>query len=296
MKEAHSRSRSDRVFPAVNTLLMLLMSVSILYPVWYIFVNSLNDGQDMMNGAIYWIPRMFSLENYHEIFRNSAILKAFGITSSYTALTTTLHVFITSMVAWAVSKRHILFRRFYLAFGTVTMFMSGGLIPYFLLIKGLGMVDSYLVYVIPGLFSFYNLIIFMSFFRQLPSSLEESAKIDGASDFFIFVRIIIPLSLPVLAAIALFVGVANWNDYFTGVIFINNQNLQPIQTFLYKVIAQNESHQLLAASPVGMAVRRTTSQSLKLATMVVTTLPIIFIYPFLQRYFIKGILIGSIKG
>jgi putative aldouronate transport system permease protein len=164
-----------------------------------------------------------------------------------------------------------------------------------MLIKDLHMLDNFLVYIIPVMFSFFDLIIFLAFFREIPEGLEEAAKIDGANDFSIFVRIIIPVSMPAIATIALFHGVYQWNDYFTGVLFINNIDLQPIQTFLFRVVAQSSSSQIVAQT--GGAINRTvTSQSIKMATMVVTTLPIVLAYPFLQKYFVKGLMIGSIKG
>lgn len=169
------------------------------------------------------------------------------------------------------------------------------MIPTYLLIRDLGLLDSFWVYIIPAMFSFFDLIIFMAFFRELPDALEEAAKIDGANDFSIFCRIVLPVSMPVVATIALFHGVYQWNDYFTGMIYINNTDLQPIQTYLYRVVAQSSSNQMMSAAP-GIVAQSVTSQSIKLATMVVTTLPIVLVYPFLQKYFVKGLMIGSIKG
>lgn len=288
-------SLSDKIFDAVNVIGMLLLCFLTLYPIWYVLVNSLNDGQDAMRGGIYWLPRMFSLDNYEAVFKNAGIMTAMGVTVMKTVIGVAAHVFFTAMVAYAYSRRELIGRNIYMLMGTVTMFFSGGLIPYFLLIRDLGMLDSFAVYIIPALFSFFDLIIFVAFFRDIPDGLEEAAKIDGANDLSIFVRIIIPVSMPVIATIALFHGVYQWNDYFAGVIFINNPDLQPIQTYLYRVVAQSSSNQIVAN--VGAGITRTvTSQSIKLATMVVTTLPIVFVYPFLQRYFVKGLMIGSIKG
>jgi putative aldouronate transport system permease protein len=259
---------------------------------------SLNDGKDAMQGGIYWWPRKFTLDNYAAVFKNTAIFNSFMITIARTLITTTLHVFFTAMVAYAYSKKHLIARNFYLAIGTITLFFSGGLIPTYLLMKDLGLLDNFLIYVFPGMFSFYNLLIITSFYRTLPEAMEESAKIDGANDFIIFIRIILPLCKPVLATIALFVGVANWNDYFTGVIYIRDPQLRPIQTFLYQIIAEtNTSSEMMQAMPAEMkATMGITPESVKMATMIVTTAPIVFIYPFLQKYFVKGMMIGSIKG
>lgn len=162
--------------------------------------------------------------------------------------------------------------------------------------RDLHLLENFWVYIIPVLFSFYDLIILMTFFREIPDGLEEAARIDGANDWSIFLRIVLPASMPVLATIALFHGVYQWNDYFTGMIYINNENMQPIQTYLYRVVAQSSSNQMMVAVQGSALTKTVTSQSIKLATMVVTTLPIVFVYPFLQRYFVKGMMIGSIKG
>ncbi|MBN2221725.1 MAG: carbohydrate ABC transporter permease, partial [Vallitaleaceae bacterium] len=193
-------------------------------------------------------------------------------------------------------KEHILGRKIYLFIGTFTMFFGGGLIPFFLLLKQLQLLDTFMVYIIPSMFNFFNLLIFMSFFRTIPASLEESAKMDGANDFVVFIRMILPLSKPVLATIALFTGVWHWNDYFYGVIYVNKTSLQPIQTFLYKVIAQADSSRMAISNPVGVSKSNVTSNSIKYATMVVTTLPIVIVYPFLQKYFVKGVMLGAVKG
>jgi putative aldouronate transport system permease protein len=275
---------------------MVVICVITLYPVWYMVILSFNDSQDTMMGGIYLLPRKFTLESYRIVFLDKAIVRAFNITIWRTLLGTVTSVFFTSMVAYAFSKKHIFGSRLYLTAGTVTMFFGGGLIPYFILLRSLGLYDTFLVYIIPGLFNFFNCIIFMTFFREMPAGLEESAKLDGANDFFIFVRIILPLSMPIIATISLFNGVGHWNDYFSGVMFINNPDLQPIQTFLYRVIAGASQTRSIVGMPAGASAQAVSSQSVKLATMTVTTAPIICVYPFLQRYFVKGVMIGAIKG
>jgi putative aldouronate transport system permease protein len=287
----------EHVVDGVIIFTMLLICFLILYPVWYTVVLSFNDSQDALYGGIYWWPRKFSLKSYETVFLDKTILQAFNVTIWRTIIGTICSVFFTSMVAYAFSKKHIMGNKVYLIIGTITMFFGGGLIPYFILLRSIGLYDKFLVYIIPALFNFYNLIIFMSFFREIPPGLEESAKIDGANDFLIFVRIVIPLSTAVLATIALFNGVYHWNDYFMGVMYINNPDLQPIQTFLYRIVAAaSMTGALVGEIPTEITTSRVSSQSLKLATMVVTTAPIICIYPFLQKYFVKGVMIGSIKG
>jgi putative aldouronate transport system permease protein len=289
------KTTSEATFDIVNNVFMFIVLFVTLYPIWYVLVNAFNDGTDAMRGGIYWIPRIFSLDSFKTVFQTSGIMTAMGITVMKTLIGTVIHVFFTAMVAYALSRRELIGRKVYMLIGTVTMFFGGGLIPYFLLIRDLHLFDSFWVYIIPAMFSFWDLIIFLTFFREIPDGLEEAAKLDGANDFKIFYKVIIPVSMPVIATIALFHGVYQWNDYFTGVIFINNPDLQPIQTYLYRIVAQSSSNQMISAMPAGVA-RSVTSQSLKLATMVVTTAPIVFVYPFLQKYFVKGFMIGSIKG
>ncbi|TYP73988.1 carbohydrate ABC transporter permease [Paenibacillus methanolicus] len=286
---------SETVFEIVNAIIMLLICFLMLYPIWYVVINAFNDGEDAMRGGIYWWPREFSLSSFNAVFRSEGIMTAMGITIAKTLIGVPVHVFFTAMVAYAFSRKELVGRKLYMLIGTITMFFGGGLIPYYLLIRDLHLLDNFLVYIIPAAFSFFDLIIFLSFFREIPQGLEEAAKIDGANDFKIFYKVILFVSLPVVATIALFHGVYQWNDYFTGMIYMNDQNLQPIQTYLYRVVAQSSSNQMLAAMPSGVSVS-VTSQSLKLATMVVTTAPIVVVYPFLQKYFVKGFMIGSIKG
>lgn len=279
----------------IGTLMIVICFVS-LYPVWYTVVISFNDSADALRGGIYWWPRKFSLESYKTVFQDTTIIRAFAVTVLRTVIGTVTSVFFTAMVGYAFSKKHIMGNKFYTILGTITMFFGGGLIPYFITLKNLGLYNNFLVYIIPSLFNFYNMIIFRSFFNELPAGLEESARLDGANDLMIFIRIVIPLSAPVIATIALFNGVGHWNDYFTGVMYINDAELQPIQTYLYRIIASASASKTVVAMPAGVTAQQVSSQSVRLATMVVTTFPIMCVYPFLQKYFVKGMLIGSIKG
>jgi putative aldouronate transport system permease protein len=260
-------------------------------------VNSLNDAKDAMMGGIYWWPRKFSLENYITVFEDSAVVQAFKITIGKTVLGTIINVLFTAMVAYPLSKQRLVGRKYYMAMGTITMFFAGGLIPTFLLFKNLSLLNNFLVYIIPAAFNFFNLLIFINFFREIPAALEESAQIDGGNDFTIFRRIILPLSKPVLATIALFAGVGQWNDYFGGLMYMTNRvDLEPIQTFLYRMVAQVQSSQVAGSISAGnVTASDTTSTSIKLAAMVITTLPICCVYPFLQKYFVKGMMVGAVK-
>jgi putative aldouronate transport system permease protein len=297
IKTKIKRSRGTFIFDTVNTCIMLIICFLCLYPIWYVIVNSFNDAKDAMMGGIYWWPRVFSLENYQTVFEDSSVVQAFKVTIGKTLLGTTLNVFFTAMVAYPLSKSNLVGRKYYMIIGTITMFFSGGLIPTFLLFKQLSLLNNFLVYIIPAAFNFFNLLIFINFFREIPLSLEESAKIDGANDFTIFRKVIIPLSKPVLATIALFAGVGQWNDYFGGLMYMTNRvDLEPIQTYLYRMVAQVQSSQMAGSiSASNITASDTTSTSIKLAAMVITTLPICCVYPFLQKYFVKGMMVGAVK-
>ncbi|AIQ15658.1 ABC transporter permease [Paenibacillus sp. FSL H7-0357] len=290
------KTKGEVIFDLANNVFMLCICFITLYPIWYVLINAFNDGKDAMLGNIYWWPRMFTFKNFEAVFASPGIMRAMWITVAKTAIGVVAHVFFTAMVAYALSRKDLIGGKIYILMGTVTLFFAGGLIPSYLLMRDLHLLENFWVYIVPVLFSFYDLIILMTFFREIPDGLEEAARIDGANDWSIFLRIILPVSMPVLATIALFHGVYQWNDYFTGMIYINNESMQPIQTYLYRVVAQSSSNQMMVAVQGSALTKTVTSQSIKLATMVVTTLPIVFVYPFLQRYFVKGMMIGSIKG
>lgn len=277
-------------------IIMGLICFICLYPVWYTVVLSFNDATDALRGHIYFWPRKWSLQSYRTVFQDVTIMRAFLVTVLRTVIGTVTSVFFTAMVGYAFSKKHIMGNKIYMVLGTITMFFGGGLIPTFIILKNLGLYDNFLVYILPSLFNFYNMIIFMTYFREMSPALEESAKLDGCNDMTIFVRIILPLSMPVVATIALFNGVGHWNDYFTGVMYINKAALQPIQTYLYRIVASASASKSVVAMPAGFTAQQVSSSSVRLATMVVTTFPIMCVYPFLQKYFVKGFMVGSIKG
>lgn len=290
------RSKGTIIFDTCNIILMLAICFVCIYPIWYVIVNSLNDANDALMGGIYWWPRKFSLANYKSVFANGKVLQAFKVTIAKTIIGTTVHVLFTAMVAYPLSKTYLIGRKYYMAIGTVTMFFSGGLIPTFLLFKEMHLLNNFWVYIIPSAFNFFNLLIFINFFREIPGALEESARIDGANDWTIFRKIIIPLSKPVFATIALFAGVGQWNDYFGGLMYMTDRtDLEPIQTFLYRLVAQVQSSQMAGNISVQIQTSDTTSTAIKLAAMVITTLPICCVYPFLQKYFVKGMMVGAVK-
>lgn len=291
------------LFSVFNYLFLALFAFCTLYPFIYILAYSLSDGAEAMKNTIYFLPKGFTFENYIQIFQDTKFLAAYQITILRTVVGTALHVFLCALFAYALTKKTLPGRTFFSFFIFIPTLFSGGIIPTFILYRELGLIDSFWVYVAPFLYNFFNIIILRTFFQQLPSSLEESAKIDGCGDFRIFMRIILPLSTPVLATIGLFIGVFHWNDWFTGTYFVTNEDLLPVQTLLNELLTQSQALADAAqnASQTGSSAglesaATTTPESLRMATLMVATLPILCVYPFLQKYFVKGVMIGSVKG
>ena len=292
-KRKNSRlSRDEKIFNVVNVIFMVLFMAIIALPMLNILAITFNDAHDAMRGGIYFWPRVFSLDSVIEVLQTPMLFRAFQITVARTFFGVIAHVGFTSFVAYGFSKKQLIGRSIYIKLGVFTMFFSGGMIPTFLLFRSLGLLNNFLVFIIPAMFSFVNMIIIMNFFKNIPKELEESAEIDGASPFRIFIQIMLPLSVPVLATIALFAGVGQWNDFMTANMFLTARpDLHPMAMLLFRMIAQSFS----PPQATGTIVRPTTGRSLQLAMMVVTTAPIIVIYPFLQKYFVKGMMIGAVK-
>lgn len=266
-----------------------------LYPMWYIVANSLAASDTARLGAVAWWPSSVSLDSYQVVFQNEYILSGFLVSALRTIIATAVHVIFTAMVAYAMSRNDLIGKKAYMKIAMVTMFFNGGLIPNFILMLKLHLYNSFWVFVLPGMFTFYDMVVFISFFRTIPESLIESAKIDGASEYRIFWRILMPNCKAVIATIVLFAGVYHWNDYYQGIIYIRDKSLQPLQTILYKVLAESSmtSQQQQAMLALGGTAP---SVTIKFASMVIATLPIICIYPFIQKYLVKGVMIGAIKG
>ncbi|MFC3749458.1 carbohydrate ABC transporter permease [Paenibacillus sp. GCM10012306] len=282
----------SRIFNAFNIAVLVIVSLVIMIPLWNVIISSLSSGRALAEGGFIFWSKEFSFENYRAVFRDSSIWQAFFISVAKTTIGVATHVFFCAMVGYALSKRHLRGRKLYVAMGVITMFFSGGMIPTYLLIKSLGLLNSFWVYIIPALFSYYDVVILMNFFRNVPDALEESAKIDGAGEWRVFLKIFIPLSMPAMATIALFNGVGQWNDFMTTKLYITDQALYPLQMKLYEVIVQSQTQSM---QNIGSVMIETTTKGVQLATIVITTLPIVIMYPLLQRYFISGMMLGAVK-
>lgn len=291
-------SLPNRIFNVVNLCIMLFLIILTLYPFWYSVIGSFNEGLDYAKGGVYLWTRSFTLGNYLALFSDSSLLRAFFITLSRTVIGTVTHVLFTAMFAYAFSQRHLKYRGLYSTLGLMSMYLSGGLIPYFILINSLGLYDNFLVFIIPTIFSFWNVILFRSYFAELPGALIESAKIDGAGEYRIFFQIIFPLSKPVIAAVSLFTAVGHWNAYYDAMVFTLGDKLQTVQLYILKLVQSTEAALLLAnmSGNTGAIQSTVTTTTLQLAAMVAASLPIVLVYPFVQKFFIKGMLIGSVKG
>ncbi len=289
-----SIKRSEVLGLALLYLGLALVAFLTLYPFYYCLVQSLNNGYDSRIGGVYWWPRDFTLENFEAVFQNEHIVTAFGVTIARTLLGTVLSVVFTALFAYGISK-NIMGRKFYSTMGLITMYFSGGLIPFYFLIKDLGLLDTFWVYIIPSLFSYYNALLFMANFRAIPSSIEEAALIDGANEFKTFFVIILPLSTPILATIALFNGVYHWNDWFTTAIYTTDPGLYTLPAILKDIINYASSMEELR-SRMAITEGKVTIEALRYATMMVAVIPITLAYPFLQKYFVKGMMVGAVKA
>ncbi|MEJ8303741.1 carbohydrate ABC transporter permease [Saccharibacillus sacchari] len=294
------QSAGDRALLIVIYALLAIMAFVSFYPFWNAAVISFNNGTDTMRGGITFWPRSFTLENYAVVFEDSRLINGFVISVLRTVIGTLLSIGATAIFAYGMSKSELIGRKGYMVFCIITMYFSGGLIPTFLLIRSLDLFNSFWVMVIPGLISVWNMIIFRTFFKGMPAGLEESAKIDGCSNWGVLLRIVLPLSGPVIATLSLFTAVYHWNDWFTPSIYISNADLLPIQTKLQQILNSNimseQMAQMDSAAQGRMGrMKAVTTKSLSMATMMVATIPILCVYPFLQKYFVKGVLVGSLK-
>ena len=289
------RSPMELSFDAINSFLMLALIVATLYPFLYVVFASLSVPSRLAGFQGFLLgPKGVSLSAYTRVIRNPMILIGYKNTLIYVVFGTTLNVFITSLGAYVLSRRRLFFKNYFTVMIVFTMFFGGGLIPLYLVVKNLNMIDTRWAMIIPSAISTWNLIIMRTGFYSVPYELEESAKMDGANDFFILFRIYLPLSLPVVAVMVLFYGVAHWNSFFDALIYLRNKRLYPLQLILREILILSSLQDMDTDLSAGD--REPVGETIKYATIVVTILPIIMLYPLLQRYFVKGIRIGALKG
>lgn len=294
------KTKGDVIFDTINLLFMVLFSFVILYPLLNMVAVSFNDGADALKGGIKLIPRVFTTKNYTTILQKENLAVAARMSVLRTVVGTLTSTFVTALLAYILSRKEFVFKKQISLLYVVTMYVSGGLIPIYLVYKALGLLNTFAVYILPGMVPAFSMLVLRTYMNGLPDSLAESAMIDGAGHFTIFFRIIIPLCMPVIATVALFTAVGQWNSWFDAMLYNNNgsNGRTTLQLELQKVLSSvttqnsNASAQKNATMAGGGTV---TSTSLRAATTVVTSLPIIILYPFLQKYFVSGLTIGGVK-
>nr|WP_189024870.1 carbohydrate ABC transporter permease [Paenibacillus albidus] len=287
------------LFNTFNTLFMIFLVIVTLYPFLNTIVVSFNAGNDTIRGGIYLWPRQFTMQNYNAVFASGTIYNAFLISVARTVLSTLLNIFLTTMLAYTLSRREYVFRKPITTIFVLTMYFNAGLIPNYFLMKDLHLINNFLVYVLPSMISAFNLIVIRTYIGTIPESLVESSRIDGAGDFKIFWRIIFPLCKPVLATIALFVAVGAWNSWFDAFLYTSSrQELSTLQYELMKLLSSsvNANSNPSVANGVGAEhATQVTPISIRAAVTVVASVPILMVYPFMQKYFVVGLNVGSVK-
>ena len=296
------KKKKISIFPIVNCIIMVLFLIITLYPVLNTLAISLNDGTDALRGGIYLLPRKFTWKNYITVLQKDNLITGAYITVARTIIGTVLALVANAILAFIVSRKRFLFKRGLSLFWVITMYVNGGLIPTFLLYKGLGLTNSFWVYVIPGMVSAFNMLVIRTYMNGIPDSLEESAQLDGAGYTTIFLKIYSPLCKPVYATVALFVAVGQWNSFQDTLILMTDDSLYTLQYTLYQYINQASSLAKMVEanagdlSAVANLATQQTPMSVRMTVSVVVVFPILLVYPIFQRYFVKGIMIGAVKG
>jgi putative aldouronate transport system permease protein len=289
------RSVSSIILDVIIYTTLSFVFVICLFPILHVASVSLSSPQAAMSGSVSIFPRDITIDAYRTIIRAGSVPRGFRNSLIYTSIGTAINLMMTVLMAYPLSKKHLTFRSFYMVLIMITMFFSGGLIPQFLLVRSLNMYNKIWALVIPGAISAWNLIIMRTLFQSMPAELDESAYLDGANDFVVLFRIVLPLSKAALATIGLFYAVSHWNSFFTAIIYLRNAEKYPLQVILRQIVLQNQIAEEMAQHYIDDPTQFY-SESIKYATLFSSLLPMMMLYPFLQKYFVKGIMIGSLKG
>jgi len=289
---------SDKIFDKMNLIIMILLFFIFTWPLWFVFIASVSDPAAVWKGKVLLFPVGFNLNAYKEILKYDSIWIGYRNTILYTVLGTIINLIMTICAAYPLSRKDFVPRNFFMIMFMITMYFSGGLIPTYLVVNKLHMVNTIWAMMIPGAVSIFNVIITRTYFiNSIPSSLQEAAELDGANSLQFLLKIVLPLSKPILAVIALYYGVGHWNDFFSALIYLNNKNLFPLQSFLRDLLVQNNFNlDMTGLDATQAALKSQLAQTMKYGVIVVASVPVLCIYPFAQKYFVKGIMIGSIKG
>ena len=290
------KRRRFSLFSTLNYAFFVLISLVMLFPLWNVIVISLTDYREYVMNPLMLFPKQISWEAYNYIFSNNELLLALRVSVLTTLSGTAISMAVSVACAYALSKRHMPGRNLFLTLILFTMFFNGGIIPNFLLIKDLGMYDTFWALILPNAINTWYLIIMKNYFANLPEALEESARIDGANDLIILFRIVLPISMPIIATFLLFYGVDRWNEWWSAMMYINDTKKYPLQLMLRNLIVMNFSSASMATSYAQDNASFVAKENIKMATAVVAVVPIAVVYPFLQKYFAKGVMVGAVKG
>ncbi|MFD1992327.1 carbohydrate ABC transporter permease [Paenibacillus nicotianae] len=294
VKAKTTTSKGDRIFDIVNITLLTIVVLVCLIPFIHILAISLSSARPIMSGEVSLFPVEWTTEAYVKVFSDMSMIRSLGFTVMLTVIFTILCMAMTIAAGYPLSKSNLKGRGFFMVLIIITMFFSGGIIPEYILVRNLHLLDTMWALILPGLISPFYLIIMISFFRNIPESLEEAAEMDGSSHFYTLWRIILPLSLPVIATLSLFYAVGRWNGFMDTLMYINSPELYPLQLKLYQLIQNNMASELMRNEVVGSA--QMMPESLKAASVIFATIPILIVYPWLQRYFVSGVMLGAVKG
>lgn len=292
------QTRADRISFAVIYGVLGLVGLITFFPLWYVVIASISDPTAVNSGQVFLLPKGIHLDGYRHIFENQWVLTGYRNSLIYTVLGTALNLVVTFAAAYALSRKDLPGHSGITVFMIIPMWFSGGLIPTFITVSNLGLVNKPYTLIIMGAISMYNCIICRTFIQStIPEELQEASRIDGCSDIGIMLRVVLPLSAPVLAILTLYYGLGHWNDYFTALIYLNDRNLQPLQTFLRMILILNESLDMSDITQLeSMQYRSYIAQVMRYSLIVVASLPMLILYPFVQKYFVKGVMIGAVKG
>lgn len=289
----------DTVFDAVNVLIMCILFVVFTWPLWFIVIASVSDPISIWNGEVLLLPKNFSLDSYIEILHYNDIWLGYRNTIFYTVVGTLINLAMTILCAYPLSRGDFVLNNFFTKMFMFTMYFTGGLIPTYLVVDKLGLTNTIWALMIPNAISFYNVIITRTYFKNsIPVTLQEAAELDGANTWQYLWKVVLPLSKPILAVMALYYGTAHWNNFFNALIYINDSNLYPLQMFLRSILINNtfNSEMMEALDPVALEAMMRLAETMKYGIIIVSTLPVLCIYPFVQKYFVKGVMIGAVKG
>lgn len=296
-KARQRKTVADRIVDIIIAILLIGIVAAIVYPMWFIVIASFSDQTMVNRGRVVALPAGFNLNGYAKLFEDSRIWLGYAHTLLYTVVGTALNMVVTMPAAFALSRREWKSRRVLLFLLTFTMFFAGGLIPNYLLYKELGILNSMWVFVLPCAVNVYNLIIARSFFEtSIPEDLHDAAQIDGLTYFGYFLRIALPLSAAIIAVIGLYYFVGHWNDFFTGLVYIRDSRKYPLQNVLRDILLANQTNAQGGASGASAAKQQELADQIKYGVIIVSTLPLLVLYPMLQKYFNKGVMIGAVKG